>query len=80
MNDILKRLKMPAIGLIITGVLSGVLGILSVLSGLARLAGFIGTEPRMRDDAEKLGYYVGTGFGYGVGVLSGAATARRRSG
>lgn len=70
MNDILKRLKGPGIGLIITGSLNGVIGLLTLLSGLARLAGLGGKERIIRDDAEKLGYFVGTGLGYGIGLLS----------
>ncbi len=70
MNDILSRLKAPGIGLIITGALNGLIGLLTVLSGLARLAGLGGKESAIRDDAEKLGYFVGTGLSYGVGVLS----------
>jgi hypothetical protein len=70
MNEILGRLKVPAIGLLITGVLSGALGFLTIISGLLRLAGALGKEQPIRDDAERLGYYFGTGLGYGIGVLS----------
>ncbi|HEV7645683.1 MAG TPA: hypothetical protein VGO50_17220 [Pyrinomonadaceae bacterium] len=70
MNDVLKRLKAPAIGLLVTAILDLAIGALTILSGLARLAGVLGKEPRIRDDAEKLGYFIGTGLGYGGGILS----------
>jgi heme A synthase len=63
MNNVLQRLKIPAIGLIVVAGLDLLIGILTVISGLARLAGVMGKEPRIRDDAERLGYLLGTGVG-----------------
>jgi hypothetical protein len=70
MNETLNKLKGPAIGLIVTGALNGAIGLLTILSGLLRLSGIMGKEARIHDEAEKLGYMVGTGLGYGVGFLS----------
>ena len=62
-------LKGPAIGLIVTGGLNALVGLLVVLSGLARLV-VSGQTEQIADDAERLGYVVGTVFGYGIGALS----------
>ena len=70
MDDILKRLKTPAVGLIIIGAFDFVLGAFSIISGLLRLAGVLGAEPRIAGDAEKMGYMIGTGLGYTCGFLS----------
>ena len=56
--------------MIVMAALDLALGALSVISGLMRLAGVLGKEPRITDDAEKLGYFIGTGLGYTCGVLS----------
>lgn len=69
MNDIISQLKMPAIGLILVGSINFLVGLLTLLSGLLRLAGF--SEDKVPTaEAERLGYYVGTGFGYGLGFFS----------
>lgn len=69
MDDVLAKIKIPAIGLIITGSLNGLIGLLTLLSGLLRLVGVV-KEQTPTDEAERLGYYIGTGFGYGVGFFS----------
>jgi uncharacterized Tic20 family protein len=69
-NDILNKLKAPAIGLIIAGVLNFALGLLTVLSGLLRLTGIIQNDKPPTDEAEKIGYFIGTFGGYTVAVLS----------
>jgi len=70
-NDVLNKLKTPAIGLIVVGALNAIIGVLSLLSGLVRLAGIGGRQliPN-RDAAESLGFYVGTAIGYGSGLLA----------
>lgn len=69
MNDVISQLKMPAIGLILVGSINFLVGLLTLLSGLLRLAGF--SEDKVPTaEAERLGYYVGTGFGYGLGFFS----------
>lgn len=69
-NDVLEKLKTPAIGLIATGVLNGLFGILIIVSGLLRLTGITGKEQIPTDQAERIGYLIGTFAGYGVGILS----------
>ncbi len=69
MNDISNKVKAPAIGLIIVGVLNFTLGLLAVLSGILRLTGINGRRSVPADEAEKIGYYFGTFFGYGVAVI-----------
>lgn len=68
-NDVLSQVRFPAIGLIVVGVINGLAGVLTLLSGLMRLAGVM-AEKAPTDEAERLGYYVGTGFGYGLGFFS----------
>jgi len=69
MNDVISQLKIPAIGLILVGSINFLVGLLTLLSGLLRLAGF--SEDKVPTaEAERLGYYVGTGFGYGLGFFS----------
>ncbi len=69
-SDALKRLKAPAIGLLVTGALSMAMGAMTIVSGLLRLAGLMGKGPRIKDDAEQLGYFIGMGVSYGAGIFS----------
>lgn len=69
MNEVLNRLKFPAIGLITVGILNAVGGLFSLLSGLLRLTG-ITNEQLPTNEAERLGFYIGTVVGYGIGFLS----------
>ena len=71
MNDILGKLKGPGIGLIVTGAINAIIGLLILLSGLMRLAGVTSVkEPRLSSDAEKVGYFIGTGSSYAIALLS----------
>lgn len=70
MNNDLDRLKIPAIGLIVVGFLNGATGFLALVSGLLRLAGIIGENKIPINEAEKMGFYFGTFFGYGISFLS----------
>lgn len=70
MIDVSSKIKAPAIGLIIVGALNFALGLLSVLSGLLRLTGIIPGDNIPTDEAERLGYFVGTFGGYGVAFIS----------
>ena len=70
-NDILSKLKTPAVGLIVVGAANAVIGVLSLLSGLVRLAGIGGRgSVPSRGGAENLGFYVGTLMGYGISLLA----------
>jgi hypothetical protein len=70
MNDVIKRIKAPATGLLIVGILNGLTALLMLLSGLIRLlSGGRGGYGVPTDDAERLGYYAGTVVGYVVGFL-----------
>lgn len=68
--EALQKLKGPAISLIVVGSLNGILGILSLLSGLARLAGMGGNRSLPRDEAERMGYMMGTVGGYILALIS----------
>lgn len=69
-TDGLQKLKGPGIALIIFGSLNGAIGLLSLLGGLFRLSG-LGTRERLpSDDAERVGYLIGTGVTYFVSFLS----------
>ena len=73
MTDILGKLRAPAIGLLVCGVLNGSFGALILLSGLMRFSGILPNEKLPTQDAERIGYLMGTFGGYGVGFLSLAA-------
>jgi len=64
-----QELKGPAIGLIVTGSLNAMAGVLVLLSGVFRLI-VEGPTAGFADDAERLGYVIGTVAGYGAGALS----------
>ncbi len=70
MNDVLSKIKAPAIGLIVVGALNFALGLLSVLSGLLRLTGIIPGDELPINEAERMGYLVGTFGVYGVAFIS----------
>jgi hypothetical protein len=65
-----QKLRAPAIGLIIAGSLNGVTGLLALLSGLFRLTGIAGKETLPSDQAEKMGFMIGTIGSYIVSLLS----------
>lgn len=69
MNDVSNKIKAPAIGLIVVGALNFALGLITVLSGLVRLTGIIPGDDIPTDEAERLGYFVGTFGGYGVAFI-----------
>lgn len=70
MFDVLNKIKAPAIGLIVVGALNFALGLLSVLSGLLRLTGIIPGDDVPTDEAERIGYFIGTFGVYGVALIS----------
>lgn len=70
MNDNIQKLRAPAIGLIIAGSLNGVIGLLALLGGLFRLTGVGGKETLPADQAERMGFMVGTIGTYIVAFLS----------
>lgn len=69
-EDILQKLKGPAIGLILAGSLNGAISLLTLISGLMRLSGMAGDETVPTDKAERFGYYVGTFGSYSIALLS----------
>lgn len=70
MNDGLQKLRAPAIGLIIAGSLNGITGLLALLGGLFRLSGVGGKETLPTEQAEKMGFMVGTVGTYIFALLS----------
>lgn len=66
--DPLDKVKGPAISLLIFGCLSGAAGFIIILSGLMRL--FSPKEALPTNDAERLGYLVGTVIPYGIAAIS----------
>ena len=70
MNDVLQKLKGPAIGLIVSSALNLIVGALIVISGLLRLIGKTGAESLPTNAAERTGFIIGTVLIYGAGVLS----------
>jgi hypothetical protein len=69
-DDPTRKLKAPAIALLIVGCLNGVTGFLTVLSGLLRLVGVMGKEAIPIDQAEKAGFWFATLGMYGVALVS----------
>lgn len=69
MNDIIQKVKSPAIGLLVTGILSGLLALLSLLSGLLRLLGVTGKEALPVNESERIGYFIGTFISYGIAFV-----------
>ena len=69
-NDILKKLTFPAIGLLVGSILNALIGFLTTASGVMRLSGSLGKETLPTDQAERVGFLLGTFLGYGVGFLS----------
>jgi hypothetical protein len=67
-NNILDKLKTPAVGLIVIGALNAVIGLLSLISGLMRLV--TDTTPTFSTDAEKTGYWIGTIGTYLIATIS----------
>ena len=70
MNDVLNKLKAPAICLIVVGALNGLISILTILGGVARFAGIGGRGSLPTSDAERFGFYVGTFASYASGLLA----------
>lgn len=68
--EALQKLKGPAITLIVVGSLNGIAGFLVLLSGLARLGGLGGNRSLPREQAERMGYMLGTVGGYVLALLS----------
>ena len=69
-NPELQKLTLPAIGLIVTGGLNAITAVLLLISGLARLANRTTSTEHLANDAQRLGYVVGSFVGYGAGVAS----------
>jgi hypothetical protein len=66
MNILLKKIQVPATGLLVMGILNGITGLLILLSGLLRLAG---NESLPTNSNERFGYLLSTGLGYGSSLL-----------
>lgn len=69
-NYVLQKLKVPALGLLISGIFSGFLGAIALVSGLLRFSGMSGREILPTDQAERVGYFIGTFGIYGIAALS----------
>ncbi len=69
-NNAIDKLKIPGIGLIISGALNGFSGVALLISGLARFSSGKGKENIPTETGELVGYLIGTFGIYGVGFLS----------
>lgn len=69
MNEVLSKLKAPAIGLIVVGALNFGFGLLSAASGLLRLTGLIPGDEIPVNKAERLGYFIGTFGSYSIAFI-----------
>jgi hypothetical protein len=70
MNQVLQKLKAPSIGLVVSGVLGGFTGAAVLISGLVRFAKPGGIENLPNEQAERIGYFIGTFGIYGIAVIS----------
>lgn len=66
MNEILAKLKTPAIALIVIGVSNFGLSLLAVFSGLLRLTGIGGLNELPMNYDERMGFIVGSVIVYGI--------------
>ena len=69
-NDVLSKVRTPAIGLLVTGCLNGGIALLTLLSGLLRLTGLTGNEVLPTDQSERIGFFVGTVVSYCIALIS----------
>ena len=68
MNDVRRRLQMPASGLIIIGALNAMSGVILILGRIASLVN--GPERQITDDARRLGYTTASIFFPLVSLIS----------
>jgi len=68
MNDIRRRLQLPASGLIIIGALNAMSGVILILGRIASLVN--GPERQITDDARRLGYMTASIFFPLVSLIS----------
>ena len=68
MNDVRRRLQLPASGLIIIGALNAMSGVILILGRLASLVS--GPERQITDDARRLGYMTASIFFPLVSLIS----------
>lgn len=69
-NNVLQKLRVPSIGLLISGIFSGFFGAIALVSGLLRFSGMSGKETLPTEQAERFGYFIGTFGIYGVAAIS----------
>ncbi len=69
-NDILGKLRIPAIGMLVMGILNGVFGAVVLLSGILRFTKVSERQQIPTEQAEKIGYLIATFGGYGIGLLA----------
>lgn len=70
MNNVLQKLKVPSIGLLISGIFSGFFGAVALVSGLVRFSGMSGKENFPTEQAERFGYFFATFGIYGIAAIS----------
>ncbi|NNF00394.1 MAG: hypothetical protein HKN25_15340 [Pyrinomonadaceae bacterium] len=71
MNDVEQKVKLPAIGLLIAGIINGAFAFLVLIAGVLRLVAYSkGLEKLPADQAERIGFYIGTVAGYGIALIT----------
>lgn len=71
MNDIQQKVKLPAIGLLIAGIINGAFAFALLISGIFRLIAFQnGLEKLPANEAERIGFYIGSFGGYGIALIT----------
>jgi hypothetical protein len=68
-HDPLNDIKGPATGLIVVGTVNGIIALLTLLSGIVRLTGILDPNGLPTNEAERIGFILGTVVGYGLAFL-----------
>jgi len=71
MNDIEQKIKLPAIGLLVAGIINGAFAFVMLIAGFFRLVAYSkGLEQLPTNEAERVGFYIGTIGGYGIALIT----------
>ena len=71
MTNVEQKVKLPAIGLLIAGIINGAFAFVMLVSGILRLIAFSkGLEKLPTNEAERIGFYIGSFAGYGIGLIT----------
>ena len=71
MNEIQQKVKLPAIGLLIAGIINGLFAFVLLIAGVFRAIAFYnGLQQLPTNEAERIGFYIGTIGGYAIVLIT----------